>query len=72
MAHAKELYGRMPVRYEAINVPEGLYACHCKKCQKQLGTAFDMPLLVKESSLKVSGKLNKFERILVAGNRVCA
>ena len=72
MAHAKELYGRMPVRYEAINVPEGLYACHCKKCQKQSGSAFDMTLLVKENSLKVSGKLKNFERIFDAGNRVTA
>jgi hypothetical protein len=65
----KSYTGWMPVRYEAVDVPEGLYACHCKKCQKQLGTAFDMTLLVKESSLKVSGKLKKFERIFDSDNR---
>ena len=72
MADAKELYGVDASAVWAIDVPEGLYACHCKKCQKQSGSAFDMTLLVKENSLKVSGKLKNFERIFDGGNRMTA
>ena len=53
------------VLYEVADVSEGLYAC-----QRQLGSAFDMNLKVKENGLKVSGKLKKFERIFDAGNYV--
>lgn len=60
------------VRYELIGVPERLYACHCKECQKQSESAFGMTLLVKENGLKVSGELKKFERISDGGNRVTA
>ena len=60
------------VRYELIGVPERLYACHCKECQRQLESAFGMTLLVKENGLKVSGELKKFERISDGGNRVTA
>ena len=60
------------VRYELIGVPERLYACHCKECQRQSESAFGMTLLVKENGLKVSGELKKFERISDGGNRVTA
>ena len=60
------------VPQEVTDVPEGLYAYHCKECQRQPGSAFDMTLLVKENDLKASGKLEKFERIFDAGNRVTA
>ena len=60
------------VRYELIGVPEQLYACHCKECQRQSESAFGMTLLVKENGLKVSGELKKFERISDGGNRVTA
>ena len=60
------------VRYELTGAPERLYACHCKECQRQTGSAFGMTLLVKENGLKISGELKKFERISDAGNRVTA
>ena len=60
------------VRYELIGVPERLYACHCKECQRQSESAFGMTLLVKENGLKVSGEPKKFERISDGGNRVTA
>ena len=60
------------VRYELISVPERLYACHCKECQRQSESAFGMTLLVEENGLKVSGELKKFERISDGGNRVTA
>ena len=53
-------------------MPKGLYGCPCKDCQRQSGSAFDMTLLGKETALKVSGKLKKFERIFDAGNCVTA
>ena len=59
-------------RYELIGVPERLYACHCKECQRQSESAFGMTLLVKENGFKVSGELKKFERISDGGNRVTA
>jgi len=45
------------VRYELTGIPERLYACHCRECQRQSGSAFGMTILVKENGLKVSGKL---------------
>ena len=60
------------VRYELIGVPERLYACHCRKCQRRWESAFGMTLLVKENGFKVSGELKKFERISDGGNRVTA
>ena len=40
------------VRYELIGVPERLYACHCKECQRQSGSAFDMPYWLKRVASK--------------------
>ena len=60
------------VRYELIGVPERLYACYCKECQRQSESAFGMTLLVKENGLKVSGELKKFERISDGSNWVTA
>ena len=60
------------VRYELISVPERLYACHCKECQRQSESAFGMTLLSTENGPKVSGELQMFERISDGGNRVKA
>ncbi len=42
------------VRYEIGAMPTLLYACHCKGCQKQSGSAFGMSLFVSRAAVAIT------------------
>jgi hypothetical protein len=56
------------LRYVLDAEPIRLVACHCKECQRQSGSAFGMSMLVKETSLTVTGSTKRFTRIADSGN----
>lgn len=56
------------VRYNVLEGPIRLTACHCKQCQKQSGSAFGLSLLIKKNAIELSGTLKKFDRIADSGN----
>jgi hypothetical protein len=42
------------VRYAIAAEPLRLYACHCRECQKQSGSAFGMSLIVSRAALALT------------------
>ncbi|MCB2051988.1 MAG: GFA family protein [Novosphingobium sp.] len=44
------------VHYTLEAAPVGTFACHCKDCQRQSGTAFSVIMGVPESGVKVEGE----------------
>lgn len=42
------------VRYQVAGEPTALYACHCRECQKQSGSAFGLSLIVPRGALRVT------------------
>jgi hypothetical protein len=56
------------LRYVLNAEPIRLVACHCKECQRQSGSAFGMSMLVKETSLTMTGPTKRFTRIADSGN----
>ena len=57
------------LRYVLDAEPIWLVACHCKGCQRQSGSAFGMSMLVKKSSLTVTGPTKQFTRTTDSGNQ---
>ena len=48
-----------------------LYACHCKECQRQAGSAFGMSMLMPSSALRFTrGTLKSWRRPSNSGNAV--
>jgi hypothetical protein len=43
------------VRYEARNQPEAVVICHCRSCQRSLGSGMNFELLWNTSEFKVTG-----------------
>jgi hypothetical protein len=43
------------VRYELMARPLGVYACHCKDCQRFSGTGYSMSMVIRRESLRVTG-----------------
>lgn len=41
------------VRYEIAAAPVTLYACHCRDCQRQTGSAFALSMVVPRGALRV-------------------
>jgi hypothetical protein len=42
------------VRYRVNSEPETLYACHCTDCQRRVGTAFALSLVVRRDALELT------------------
>jgi hypothetical protein len=42
------------VRYEISAAPLGLFACHCRECQKQSASAFGMSLIVRRAAVELT------------------
>jgi len=49
------------VRYSADAEPAFVGVCHCKNCQKALGTAFAVVVAVPKPQLRVEGTLKTFD-----------
>jgi hypothetical protein len=48
------------VRYAGEAEPEFMRCCHCKTCQRHLGTAFSTLVAVPRDSITVKGSLNTY------------
>ena len=48
------------VRYRLKAAPLGIYACHCKDCQRATGSAFESVVAVPEAGLQAQGSLKSF------------
>lgn len=58
-------------RYESAAEPIALYACHCRECQKQSGSAFGMSLRVPKSGFRVTrGEPRHFVRPTDSGRHL--
>ncbi len=58
------------LRYELSAAPLTLYACHCRNCQKQTGSAFVLSAIVPEAALTfIAGEPGKAEWASDAGNQ---
>jgi hypothetical protein len=59
------------VRYRIKAAPLGLYACHCKDCQRSSGAAFSMSMLMQAADVELlSGELNGFDKAADSGRTV--
>ena len=57
------------VTYKVSGDPLLMYVCHCGNCRRRSGSAFGMGLVVSTENLKVTGKLDCWERVSAAGNK---
>lgn len=57
------------VRYDLIDEPLRLIACHCSECQNQSGSAFGMSMIVKTHDLKITGVTKSYTRTADSGNK---
>ncbi|MES2095644.1 MAG: GFA family protein [Pseudomonadota bacterium] len=48
------------VRYEIAGEPLMVAACHCTSCRKQSGAAFSVNLVVRASTMTVTGPLDAY------------
>src|SRR5262245_17826579 len=59
------------VRYESTGQALALYACHCRECQRQSGSAFGLSLAVPREGLRlVRGAPNSWTRATDSGGRL--
>lgn len=58
------------VKYEIIAEPIGAGNCHCRSCQKSVGTAYMPVLFVPYDALKITGIYKEYATISVSGNTV--
>ena len=56
------------VRYVVAGRPLTLYACHCRECQQQSGSAFGMSLIVPLAGFAIEGPVESFRRTAASGN----
>lgn len=56
------------VRYEIISDPVGAGNCHCRSCQRSVGTAYMPVLFVPYQALKISGEYKEFATQSASGN----
>lgn len=63
------------VRYEIdAPLPDTIFICHCRECQKQSASAFGVSVPVQRSAFRlVQGELKRWQRAADSGNTVdCA
>jgi hypothetical protein len=58
------------VRYSSDSEPAFVGVCHCKNCQKQSGTAFNVVVAVPRPALSLQGALKTFNDRGDSGNAV--
>ena len=59
------------VRYRLKAAPLGIYACHCKDCQRFSGTTHTMSMVVNaEDAELISGELTGFDKAADSGRTV--
>jgi hypothetical protein len=59
------------VRYRLNAAPLGIYACHCKDCQRSSGTTHSMSMVVNAADLDlVAGELDGFNKAADSGRTV--
>lgn len=59
------------VRYELRAAPLGLYACHCKDCQRFSGTTHTLSMLVRSGdAVLIKGELVGFDKAADSGRVV--
>ena len=56
------------VRYEILAEPIGAGNCHCRTCQRSVGTAYMPVLFVPYQALKISGQYKEFATTSASGN----
>lgn len=60
------------VRYKISAAPLGLFACHCRECQKQSASAFGMSLIVRRAAVALTqGDTRTWSRKADSGRTVC-
>ena len=56
------------VRYTLRNAQREMWACHCKECQKQSGSAFGLSLPTPRADLEITGDLATYRRPTESGS----
>lgn len=56
------------VKYELLEPPIMVAACHCKQCQKLSTSAFSITAIVKSSSVEFTGDMAQWSRPADSGN----
>lgn len=57
------------VRYRLTVASRAAYACHCRECQRQSGSAFALSMPVRRASLTLTGQLGCWSRAADSGAR---
>ena len=60
------------VRYRLSGTCPAAYACHCRECQRQSGSAFALSLPVRRADLVLTGVTAQWERATDSGGRSVA
>lgn len=65
------------IRYRLVEAPITFYACHCKDCQRQTGSAFGLSMFVRREAIELlAGEPDRFELTMSDGRvkrgRFCA
>jgi hypothetical protein len=58
------------LRYTANTEPVFSAVCHCKTCQKQSGTAFNIVIAVPQPAVSIQGSLKTYTRMGDSGQQV--
>jgi len=58
------------VKYEITEPPIGAGNCHCRSCQKSVGTAYMPVLFIPYKSLIITGKYKEYATLADSGNTV--
>jgi hypothetical protein len=56
------------VRYEIMEAPLGVYACHCTDCQRITSSAFALGVVVSADAFRVAGKEARLAPVVVAAS----
>ena len=57
------------VRYALAVARPAIYACHCRECQRQSGSAFGLSMPVRRLAVELTGELAVWERPADSGAR---
>ena len=58
------------LRYVANAEPVFSGVCHCKSCQKQSGTAFNVVVAVPQAAVSIQGSLKRYNKLGDSGKQV--
>ena len=59
------------IRYRLMAAPLGVYACHCKDCQRFSGTTHSMSMVVRAADVEMTkGTLTGFDKAADSGRTV--